>query len=220
MKKFPMTCLRRAFLLVPAATAVAAVAVPAAASAHVPNVLTAKALVTPAKALDAGAFRPSGQTTVARVACDGKDGYAYFGSGFRIGGALFTAGHIAYPCGYAYSAARDYAKFAYPSRLGLRSLGRESPYVGEHVRMVGMPGSANKVVSSSGTITALHRTARVSWPMGAVVTETDQVVVRGWAASGMSGGAILAPDGNVVGMIDWGTSDGSLTGGSPASALR
>lgn len=194
-------------------------AVVSAASAHEP-VLKAKALVTQAKALDASTFRPFGQTTVARVACDGRDGYLYFGSGFRIGGALFTAGHVAYPCGYGYSAAHDYAKFGYPSRLGLRSLRRESPYVGERVRMVGMPGSGNRVVSSPGTIIALHRTARVSWPMGAVVTETNQVVLRGWAASGMSGGAILAPDGNMVGMIDWGTADGSLAGGTPSSDLR
>ena len=185
-----------------------------------PNVLTAKALVIRAKALNAGAFTPFGQTTVARVACDGRDGNTYLGSGFRIGGALFTAGHVAYPCGYGYSAAHDYAKFGYSPRLGLRSLRQESPYVGERVRMVGMPGSGNRVVSSPGTIIALHKTTRVSWPMGAVVIETDQVVVRGWSASGMSGGAILAPDGNLVGIIDWSAADGSLTGGSPASALR
>lgn len=211
---------KRALMLALAATTVAVAVVPASASARGSDVLTAKALVQPAKALDAGAFRPYGQSTVARVACDGRDGYTYLGSSFRLGGTLFTAGHVAYPCGYRFSAAHDYAKFGYPAGLGLRPLGRESAYVGEHVRLVGMPGSGRRVVSSSGTVVALHRTVRVSWPMGAVVTEVDQLVVRGWAAPGMSGGAILAPDGNLVGMIDWGTADNSITGGSPASALR
>ena len=182
--------------------------------------LSAKALVIHAKGRTAAAARAPGQTTVARVVCAGTDGYAYFGSGFRMGATLFSAGHLGYPCGYSYSAAHDYTKFQYPPGLGLRSLAREAPYVGERVLMVGMPGSGRTVATSSGTVASLHRTVRVSWPMGAVVTEVDQMVVRGRSAEGMSGGAILAPDGNVVGMIDWGTRDGSLTGGSPASALR
>jgi Trypsin-like peptidase domain len=216
-----MHYMKRALALALAATTVAAIVTPSIASAHAPtHILTGKALVQPAKALDAAAFRPFGQNTVARIACDGSDGNTYFGSSFRIGGEVFTAGHIAYPCGYSYSATHDYSKFAYPSRLGLRSLPRERAYVGQRVQMVGMPGTGNRIVSSSGTVIAMHKTARVSWPLGAVISETNQLVIRGWAAAGMSGGAILAPDGGLVGMIDWGSKDGRLAGGSPASDLR
>jgi hypothetical protein len=138
------------YIAVPAVLA-ASLALPAFASAHLPT--TAKALIKPVKALNAAAFRPFGQTTTARVVCDGAGpyaGYTILGSSFRIGGVLFTAGHIGYACGYSFNAPHDYTKFQYPSGLGLRSIPRERPYVGEQVRMVGMPGPGRVVVTSRG----------------------------------------------------------------------
>jgi len=206
------------YLAVPVALAAAGFMAPAASAA-----ITAHAQVAVrAQARNAVAARPAGQRTVARFACQGQGpltGYVVFGTSWRVSSTLLTAGHAAFACGYRFNAPFDYSLFNYPGSLGLNTQRLERTYVGEHVRMVGMPGTGMSVYVSYGTVAALHQTVNVQWPFGYVDSEYDQVVIRGTSYPGMSGGPVLAPDGAVVGLVDWGTSNGVYSGGSPAYDL-